>query len=1020
MFDLHMLEDPTLLQENRMPARSHYIPFADRAAALTGDKRRAAGYRLLNGRWQFAYFDRAAAALEALEDPAYGWQWDTVPVPGCWQLFGYGGNLYTNVNYPFPNDPPHVPDRNPCGVYRRTFYVDAAWEGRQVTVRFEGVDSAYALYVNGRYVGYSQGAHLPAEFDLTEFLRYGAENLLQAAVFQWCDGSYLEDQDQFRMSGIFRDVYLLARPKAHLRDYFVRQRHDGGQVTLTVELDSTEPLPVAASLYAPDGALLTQQETGGDALTFSLEAPVLWNAEHPNLYTLVLEAGGEVIVQKIGLRTVTVERQALCINGVPVKLRGVNRHDTHPDLGHCAPLEAMRRDLFLMKRANINTIRTSHYPNPPEFLDLCDQYGFYVIDEADLEMHCGAQMDGKYLINDARVPNHQPQWQEAFVERARRMVERDKNHSAVIFWSLGNESGYGGNHAAMSAWIRSRDTSRLIHYENAIHAGHPDTVDVCSSMYPTVETVRREGESEDPRPFFLCEYSHAMGNGPGDAADYWAVIRRYPRLIGGCIWEWADHTVKTTAPDGTPIYGYGGDFGEPMHDGNFCMDGLVFPDRTPSPGYYEVKAVYQGVAVTRDETGRFLVENRCDFTNLRDFVFRFALQRDGETVWEQDMTVDAAPHQTVSLSLAMPRIETCALGLQLNWSLRTRQTSPWAEAGFALAEGQVELPAVCRRAVIAAPARRRLTVEERLTAWTIRGEDFTYRFSRQDGCFDSLVRAGEELLAAPMALDVYRAPTDNDRNIRFRWYSYGAQQNGDTIPAHYNLLENKTYAATCTLRPDGWAEICQEGVLAARARRPVVRYTARYTVSPAGEIGVAFSGAMDEDAVYLPRLGYTLVLRPGLEELEYYGRGPRENYADMKHHAQIGRYRTTVTREYVPYPKPQEHGNHTDVKWAALTDLSGSGLLVKTDGVVELAASHCDPRKLEAAGHSALVEHEDRTWLRIDCKVSGIGSNSCGWLPQEQYRVRGPKLAYSFTLLPAARADTDPADWAVTEERAEL
>lgn len=1014
MFQLDYLENPAVLQENRLPARCHYIPFPDEAAALSGDKRRAAGYRLLNGAWQFAYFDRAAAALEAVEDPAHLWQWDTMPVPGCWQLHGYGSNLYTNVNYPFPDDPPHVPDCNPCGVYRRTFYADAAWADRQVTVRFEGVDSAFALYVNGRYLGYSQGAHLPAEFDLTEYVTWGADNTLQVLVFQWCDGSYLEDQDQFRMSGIFRDVYLLIRPKAQLRDYFVRQTHGLEAVTLTVELETTAPLAVSAALTAPDGSAVWSGETRKNCLTMTIEQPVLWNAEHPALYTLVLEAAGEYIVQKIGLRTVTVERQALCINGVPVKLQGVNRHDTHPDLGHYAPLEAMRRDLILMKQANINTIRTSHYPNPPEFLELCDAMGFYVIDEADLEMHGGSQMNHQYLIEDDRIPNHQPQWEAAFVERAQRMVERDKNHSAVIFWSLGNESGYGANHAAMSAWIRSRDTSRLIHYENAIHAGHPDTVDVCSSMYPSLETVEQEGKSDDPRPYFLCEYSHAMGNGPGDVADYWAIIRRSPRLIGGCIWEWADHTVKTTAPDGTPIYGYGGDFGEPMHDGNYCMDGLVFPDRTPSPGYYEVRAVYQGVAVTREADGRFRLENRYDFTDLEAFRFHYAVQQDGITVWEGETAVALPPHQSTVLELELPPAAPCAWGRYLNWSLVTRRTTAWAQAGDSVAEGQVELPAERALNPVPVPSRRPLTVEERLTAWTIRGEDFVYRFDRQDGCFASLVRAGEELLSAPMELDVYRAPTDNDRKIRFQWYSYGAQRNWDVTPANYNLLENKTYTAACALRPDGWAEITQEGVLAPRARRPVVRYTARYAVSPAGEIQVSFTGTLAEDVPYLPRLGYTLVLRPGLEELEYYGRGPRENYADMTHHAQIGRYQTTVSREYVPYPKPQEHGNHTDVKWLALTDARGVGLMVKSEGTFEMAASHCDPRKLEAAGHSALVEHEERTWLRVDCKVSGIGSNSCGWLPQTKYQTRGA-LAYSFTLCPATRADTDPAAWAAAQ-----
>lgn len=1015
MFQLTYLEDPARLQENRLPARCWYIPFADEAAAAAGDKARAAGYRLLNGLWRFSYFDAAPAALEALEDPAHPWQWDSLPVPGCWQTQGYGSHLYTNVNYPFPNDPPHVPDRNPCGVYERDFYAAAEWADRRVFLRFEGVDSAFALYVNGVYAGYSQGAHLPAEFDLTELLRFGAENTLRVAVFQWCDGSYLEDQDQFRMSGIFRDVYLLARPKAYLWDYFIRQTHRSGRVELKLEYETRGAVPVSAALLDPAGQLAARADGDGAALTLTVDRPVLWNAEHPALYTLVLRAGEEVIREDVGLRTVTVENRALCINGVPVKLRGVNRHDTHPRLGHYTTVETMVRDLQLMKRANINTIRTSHYPNPPEFLQLCDRYGFYVVDETDLEMHGGAQFDGVYAIRDDRLPNHQDAWTAAFVERAQRMVERDKNRPSVIFWSLGNESGFGKNHEAMADWIHSRDRSRLVHYENAIHAGHPACVDVCSAMYPTVEQVRQEGERDDPRPYFLCEYSHAMGNGPGDAADYWAVIRQSPRLIGGCVWEWADHAVETTAPDGTPVYGYGGDFGEPMHDGNFCMDGLVFPDRTPSPGYFEVRAVYQGADLRWDPLGRLTAENRFDFTDLADYDLELKVRRDGETIWRTVCQAAVPPHQTAPVAAELPRVDACAWGTYLHWALRTRTDTPWAAAGEAVAEGQLPMAVPQVRLPASQPVCRPLTVEARPTGWQITGEDFSYHFSRTDGGFDSLVRAGRELLDAPMKLDVYRAPTDNDRNIRLDWYCYGSLEIPGHSSAHYNLVETKTYEASCTLLPDGRAELAQKGVLAPVARRPILAFRCVYRVHPSGELQVDFSGTRLEEGPYLPRLGFTLVLRPGLEQLEYYGRGPRESYRDMRHHGMVDRYRTTVSAEYVPYPKPQEHGNHTDVQWAALTGDRGAGLLVKTPGSIELAASHCDPRKLEAAQHSGLVEHDARTWLRIDYKVSGIGSNSCGPSLAPAYRLEEREIAYGFTLLPADRAAIDPAHWAACE-----
>ncbi|MEI7884947.1 MAG: glycoside hydrolase family 2 TIM barrel-domain containing protein [Clostridia bacterium] len=1018
------LENPQILQLNREKARSHYIPYANQNDAIIGEKALSPYYQLLNGEWAFEYFDCYEAVPEKLffanEDLS---AWDKITVPSCWQVKGYDKNVYTNVNYPFPVDPPYVPSINPCGVYATDCSMPNYWQSKQIYLKFEGVNSCLYLYVNGCQVGFSKGSRMPAEFNITEYLNSDANNRITVQVVKWCDGSYLEDQDSFRMSGIFRDVYLLAREKNHIQDTYLQQELDcnyqDAEVKIKVDYQEnyqqTEYKLFDQAHIAIASGFLDQE----GKVVIKVAKPLKWSADKPNLYTLVLATEGEVIAQKIGFRKIeTSPLGELLINGVSVKLKGVNRHDTHPYLGQYTPKADMENDLVLMKRANINTIRTSHYPNAPEFYEMCDEFGFYVIDEADLEMHgISAAADGiplgsYYLYNEA-APADQKAWKAAFLDRALRMVERDKNYSCIIMWSLGNESGYGVNHDAMSAWIKARDNTRLIHYEGATHLNHPATVDVCSDMYPTIQKVADEALSKDVRPYFLCEYAHAMGNGPGDVHDYWEVIYNNPRTIGGCIWEWADHAVATIAENGKVKYQYGGDFGEKSHDGNFCMDGLVFPDRTPSPGYYEVQAVYQNVDFLEWDSlkNELTIVNRFSFTNLSEFSISYNLHVDGEILAQGEFNVDLAPQskKTILLPICIPK--ESAWGCYLDMKVLLKKDTLWAQAGFAISEKQLSIPTQVVKKLSATSNEISCNLKEDKENYYLTGADFAYVFSKQRGNFTSLQYKGKELLTSPVNIGICRAPTDNDRNIKRNWYVDG-EAAWDTKTENYNELQNKIYQLEITEQLEQVIIIKVNGALSPIARRPLIKYQASYSIYANGEIKVSFAGVLRAGALYLPRLGYEFALRAGMENLAYFGRGARENYIDMKHHAKVGKYLSTVTEQYVPYPKPQEHGNHTDTKWVALSDEDGLSFIVKSAGVFEFAASHFRAEDLASATHSSQLEMRPETYLRIDYKDSGIGSGSCVVELLEKYRVSDENMSFEFSFLPAMLVELTVEKWA--------
>ena len=1013
-------ENPRLLQRDREPARATLVPYADTETALAGERGASPYFKLLNGDWQFFYAPSPAdvpSDFKGVEhDPA---GWTTIPVPSNWQMHGFGIPVYTNVAYPYPVDPPRVPRQNPVGIYQRTFLLPAEWAGRQVFLNFEGVNSGLYVYLNGREVGYSQGAHLPAEFNLTPYLQPG-ENTLTVLVFQWCDGSYLEDQDFWRLSGIFRDVYLLAAPAVSLRDVSVQTVFDAEYQHAVLNLRAgVRNLGGTAAGYRLDAALLdvdgdtvAEQSLGQIDLAAGAETnlearisvanPRPWSAETPTLYPLLLSLSSpdgallEVRRVNVGFRQVEIRDRQLWINGRSVKLKGVNRHDSHPDLGHAVSLESMVQDIMQMKRHNINTVRTSHYPNDPRFLDLCDRYGLYVIDETDLETH------GMHATGDLNLLSNDPAWEAAYLDRAARMVERDKNHPGIIWWSLGNESGYGRNHVAMARWIHEHEPTRPVHYEGATGWGNPEhrvddsVIDIFSTMYPTVARVIEEGEkTDDPRPFFMCEYAHAMGNGPGNLQEYWDAIYNAPRLIGGCVWEWVDHGIRRCTESGEEWFAYGGDFGDKPNDGNFCIDGLNYPDRIAHTGLIEYKKVIEPVVVEAVDLkkGVVSVQNRYDFIDLTHLRGRWSLLRDGDVLEQGEMpALDIPPGevQQITLPYALPNPRPGA-EYRLNLSFTLRADMPWAPAGFEVAWAQFEVPAKSAAPTIAVKTMPELAVNETKGEIAVEGEEFRLCFDKQLGTLSAWEYQGVPLLVAGPRFNVWRAPTDNDVHFAKEWVKHGLDR-----------LIHRTDRVELIRQLAQAVEVEIESVLAGYSLPPAFTVRYRYTIYGSGDVIIHTHVTPNPKLPNLPRLGLQLRLPGVLDQFAWYGRGPHENYADKKYGARVGVYRGSVQEQYEPYIFPQENGNKSDVRWAAVTDLHGFGLLAAGLPLLNVSVHHYTPENFTAAKHTFELQRRDETILHLDHRQAGLGSNSCGPGPLEQYLIKPEDVEFSVRLKPYA------------------
>jgi beta-galactosidase len=998
--DNFIWQNPEILHENREEPCTNLIPYQSKKMALQGIKGQSEFYRLLNGNWRFAWFSQYDIAPNNFFQTNFDIsEWDEIQVPLNWQMIGYDIPQYTNIKYPFPVDPPYVPNKNPAGLYVRDFFVPEMWNCKDVFLNFEGVNSCFYVWVNGEYIGYSQGSHLPSLFHITSAVSKG-KNRLAVKVLKWCDGSYLEDQDFYRLSGIFRDVYLLARNKTHLKDAFINTELDGAYINavISAELCFNEQLINDAefAIFAPNNVCVAQQTIlKGQSkynYEFCIENTENWTAETPSLYTAVLISEGEIVPVKFGVRKIEVAANgALLINGVAVKLKGVNRHDSHPDLGHYTPNEHMVNDLMQMKRHNINTIRTSHYPNTPEFLSLCDKYGFYVVDETDLETHGIHVAEHNYFTDN-------PIWKSAFLDRIKRMVERDKNHPCIIMWSLGNESFMGENFIAMANWTKSRDKSRLIHYEGSSSICFDDDIkdsscfDVVSRMYP--ETVWCEDyckSRKDTRPLFLCEYSHAMGVGPGDLKEYWDLIYKYPNFIGGCVWEWCDHSVRQKTDSGKEFFVYGGYFGETPNDGNFCCDGLNFPDRKAHTGLLEYKKIIQPIRVETVNlvNGCIKITNLCDFISLCSYELNWKITRDGKTLLQGRVDeLKIKPHESeiVKLSYTIPKSDCAEYYLDL--SFVQKYDTDWELKGYEIAFEQFKLPVeliALQPSLFVNP----INVEEIDGKIKIFGENFEYLFNQLEGSFVSVKMGGIQMLEGLPNLSIWRAPTDNDKKI-WEW----REQSLDTAFTRVyqcKIVEHTETAVNIKIS-------CAHG---GKSVEPALKAEISYTIYGNGEVIVNIVADVRKNLIHLPRFGMEFCMPKGNENLQYFGMGPHENYIDMFHSSKMGLYKSTVDEQYEPYTMPQENGNHTKVKWVCVSDISGRGIIFKShNSLMNFSALHYTAEDLDKAELTIQLRRRPETIVHIDYKQTGIGSNSCGPALNKDYAFNQKHIDFTFSFKP--------------------
>ena len=958
--------DPKIPGIGRLEPRSYFIPSLSESEALNGGKN-GGEYTLLNGEWDFKYYETMLDLPDEIEKVDFC---DKIPVPACWQFYGYGKFQYTNINFPIPYDPPRVPDSTPVGVYGRTFTIED--DKKKNYLFFDGVCSMFEVYVNDKFVGMSKGSRLPSEFDISDYVQKG-ENKLSVVVYTYSDATYCEDQDCFRYNGIFRDVYLLSRPEKHVRDFFIKASADG---KFSVDIDIEGDGKAETKIITPDGKEIEAKDVA---------SPKLWTAETPVLYTLVIKYNGEFIAKKFGFKTLSVKNSVLYINDVAVKLKGVNRHDTNAETGYTVTEEDMKQDLMLMKYNNINCIRTSHYPNPPRFVELCDEYGFYVVDECDFESH-GCETAHGFDVNVCGDLADNPLWKETFLDRMKRTLERDKNSPCVIFWSLGNESAFGENHRLMSKFIKERDNTRLVHYEGTRYLlrfteDRPSfrvdpCVDVDSCMYPSITELEERGKNpeNDKRPYYMCEYGHAMGMGPGGYEDYWDIVYKYPRLCGGCVWEWVDHSVKK---DGK--YYYGGDFGDIPNDGNFCVDGLNFPDRTP---HIALKSLRQAIAPAkvRLENGKVVIKNTLDFISLSDYLVAKVYLREGKDVKLLSTIVpDVKPHSEKAFDL--PDIGKSESRRFVEVSFELNSDKEYAKAGTEMCRSQMEVEEP-REAKFVPATKGKLVVETGRFVRLEAGETVA-RIDLARGEISSLKEGEKELLNAPAKFTCWRAPTDNDIYDKVRWNNQFIRN------AEFNV--NKTEVNELD------SSVILSGTICGPAKMPIFELDVRFAAENDGiTVNVSAKSGTERKINQVPRFALMMDFVPGFEDIEYFGRGKECNYSDLKNHTFLGVYESKVSDEYVPFIRPQEHGNHTECEYVTLNDGSTS-VRVDSDNF-EFSALHYSADQLTDTTHYFDLEMSEDTYLLVNYKVGGIGSNSCGPKPEKRYLFDDESFDFDFTI----------------------
>lgn len=1094
-------ENLHILHENTMPDRNYYIP-AEKAYSTPLDARDHSNrVQFLNGTWKFRYYD----SIYNLQDEFYSEGYDVsgfddIPVPSVWQMHGYDYHQYTNVRYPFAFDPPYVPKDNPCGAYVTDFIYDQNEDAPLAHLNFEGVDSCFYVWLNGRYVGYSQVSHSTSEFDITEFIINGS-NRLCVLVLKWCDGSYLEDQDKFRMSGIFRDVYILKRSEGAVYDYFIKTSCDDMKDPTKAEVNidftaftgyscvedrfSSKPktgvdkgtdsnVDIEVTILNADGSICSsgcvkreicaqddantnaaeiKTTVSSSSITLSIDSPVLWNAERPYLYTVIIRCAGEVITDRIGIREITIENKIVYINGMPIKFHGVNRHDSDPVTGFTISREQIIKDMSLMKQHNVNAIRTSHYPNAPYFYELCDEYGFYVIDEADIEAHGPSELfysdnnwDNKAARWNEPIADN-PEFCESILDRVKRCVIRDKNRPCVVIWSMGNESAYGVTFEKALAWGKSYDKSRLTHYESAQYTDGKrkydySNLDLYSRMYPSISEMAEYIDGDGDKPYILCEYCHAMGNGPGDLEDYFQFFDSHETTCGGFVWEWCDHAIyKGKAANGKAMYAYGGDSGETIHDGNFCMDGLVYPDRRPHTGLLEFKNIHRPARITNYDgtNGILTLHNYLDFTDIRDYLtMSYEVTCDGQVVTSGNIDVPSvAPHGdgTVSLSpvtniqkslsdlYASSHSDVSCSSDVANYTkdiithrmflrviYKAACDSAFVREGDVLGFDEIELGSQDLNKALTSDTTQNLTEQdptaldtisaplhilETDAEFVISGSNFEYTFDRNTGNFAGIAVDGQELLAAPCDKTIWRAPTDNDRNIKREW-----------LRAHYDMTYERTYETSCIIK-EGYAVISCSSSLAAPTVQPVLRIKTEWTISAEGTITSRMHVTKNSEFPMLPRFGVRIILKKDMRNVSYIGMGPYENYVDKHHASWHGSFSASIDAMHEDYIMPQENGSHFDCNYVQIsslgendskTDMSAHSITATSAVPFSMNASPYTAEELTNATHNYELPESGKSVLCIDYRQNGIGSNSCGPELDEKYRFDEDEWEFGFTM----------------------
>lgn len=1009
-------EDLSVLHKNTMPNRAYYIPASVPMDLDAETREKSDRFVLLSGDWRFRYFENIYDVKEEFYQEGYDTSaFDAVTVPGVWQNYGYDRHQYTNTRYPFPVDPPYVPTVNPCGAYVRTFTYEKNDKAKKAFLNFEGVDSCFYVWLNGTFVGYSQVSHATSEFDVTDVIREG-ENTLSVLVVKWCDGSYLEDQDKFRMSGIFRDVYLLTRPEEGIQDYFVKAIPSGDYKDGTVEISFTYrnlQVPVEVALFTQGGEEIAHVTAEG-SVSIPVKGAHLWSAEDPYLYKLVLTTADEAITDYVGIREIHTENGVLYINGVKVKFHGTNRHDSDPVTGFAISMDQIKKDLILMKEHNMNAIRTSHYPNAPHFYQLYDRLGFYVIDEADNESHGTADVYSANQDWEIRSKHwgdtiaDNPAFNEATLDRTQRCVERDKNRPSVVIWSMGNECGYGCTFENALKWTKEFDSTRLTHFESARYVSDRrkydfSNLDTFSRMYPSLQEIRDYFQEDGSKTFIMCEYCHAMGNGPGDLEDYFEVIHAYDGACGGFMWEWCDHAIdlgKTIR--GKKVYAYGGDHDEYPHDGNFCMDGLVYPDRTPHTGLLEFKNVHRPARVVAfdQEKGELVLHNYMDFVNLKELLtLKYEVSVDGVTVEtgviDDPAALDIPAHEEgrVSLAVNVPEKGKCFLKLTYLQKEATEVLPAGFELGFdELAVKTEENENQEARALLAAKdiqADFKLTEDDHFL--TVSTPEFSYTYDKLIGAFAKMVYRNQSLLERPMEYNIWRAPTDNDRNIKNEW-----------MRAQYHRSVTRAYDTKAQVTEDG-VKIETTLSVSAIYTQKILDITALWTVRPDGTVDVKLDVKRNPEFPMLPRFGLRLFLPKAMDQASYFGLGPVESYVDKRRASYHGRFTADVTQLHEDYIRPQENGSHYDCDYVTVTGKeSGQTTSLTAVSAVPFSfnTSVYTSEELTKKAHNYELEESGCTVFCVDYRQNGIGSNSCGPELLEKYRLDENEFTFTVSLKP--------------------